>query len=240
MTLRTLEQTLFHRTHPSTAAPMPSKVRMKLRSIYVLFASLVSSQLVAPLRRDEHAQPAAQVGHVSDHGTQQRPLAMDPVGPALPPDSGLPDGAQEPDYGMPEPGGPGEGSVMLSDVMGRDRSINIFAGFTRDIESVSRRLDDADMNTTVLAPLNSAIVALPRKPWEDPDDYDEHGPGAYDGQDGQDRAHANLARFTEAHIVPASPWKERQKIRPLADGDIEVWWEVKDGKKLVRRDSAVD
>ncbi|CAC9886194.1 unnamed protein product [Aureobasidium pullulans] len=124
---------------------------------------------------------------------------------------------------------PGSG-VTISDVIGRERSINIFAGFTRDIESVSKRLEGSQ-NTTLLAPHNTAITRLPRKPWEDPQDYAALGQNAYDGQSGEDRAHRNLRRFVEAHVVPESPWAENQKIQTL--GGDTVWWEHKDGKKLV-------
>ncbi len=128
--------------------------------------------------------------------------------------------------------GPRQGSVILSDVMGRDRSINVFAGFTRDVETVSRRLDDPAQNTTVLAPLNSAIEKLPTKPWEDPHDHDSLGAEAYEGEDGMARAQRNLRRFVEAHIVPVSPWAEKDRAKPVG-GDTEIWWEEKDGVKVV-------
>ena len=87
------------------------------------------------------------------------------------------------------------------------------------------------MNTTILAPINSAIMALPRKPWEDPKDYNNLGTNAYEGPHGEERAHKNIERFVEEHVVPASPWEEGQKLRTLAGG--VVWWEKKDGVKLV-------
>lgn len=122
--------------------------------------------------------------------------------------------------------------VIISDVMGRDRVINIFAGFTRDIDNVAKRLDDNGMNTTVLAPLNSEIQKLPRKPWEDPEDYNAFGANAYGGSKGEDRAHRNLRRFVEAHVVPVSPWKEGEKVNSAGGG--QLWWESKDGVKIVR------
>jgi hypothetical protein len=125
--------------------------------------------------------------------TKQHP--MDHAGPGLE----LPAARDTPSDGPVQQ--PKPGSVMLSDVMGRDRSINIFAGFTRNIESVSRRLDNAGQNTTVLAPLNSAIEGLPRKPWEDPRDYGAFGADAYEGEDGAGRAQKNLQRFVEAQYV---------------------------------------
>jgi len=106
--------------------------------------------------------------------------------------------------------------------------------FTRDIESATRRLEDSSQNTTVLAPLNSAIEKLPRKPWEDPRDYGALGPDAYEGGDGRERAQRNLRRFVEAHLVPVSPWRGGDKVKPV-DGGREIWWEEKDGKRLVRQ-----
>ena len=62
-----------------------------------------------------------------------------------------------------------EGSdLTISDILPLSRSINIFAQLTRDIASVTTRLSTTDSaNTTLLAPLNSAMQDLPRKPWED-------------------------------------------------------------------------
>ena len=125
----------------------------------------------------------------------------------------------------------GSGDLSISDVIGKERVINIFAGFTRDIDSISKRLIDNDKNTTVLAPLNSELQKLPRKPWEDPEDYNQLGAKAYEGQGGEDRAQRNLRRFVEAHIVPVSPWKEGEKADSIGGG--KLWWEEKDGKKMV-------
>ena len=126
----------------------------------------------------------------------------------------------------------GSGELSISDVIGKERVISIFAGFTRDIDSISKRLDANDQNTTVLAPLNSELQKLPRKPWEDPEDYNELGASAYQGQSGEDRAQRNLRRFVEAHAVPMSPWKEGEKVNSIGGG--KLWWEEKDGKKVVR------
>lgn len=125
----------------------------------------------------------------------------------------------------------GSGDLSISDVIGKERVINIFAGFTRDIDTISKRLTSNDQNTTVLAPLNSELQKLPRKPWEDPEDYNELGAKAYEGQSGEDRAQRNLRRFVEAHIVPVSPWKEGDKVDSIGAG--KLWWEEKDGKKMV-------
>lgn len=123
-------------------------------------------------------------------------------------------------------------NVLLSDAVGLDRSINIFAGLLRDVDHVANRIDSKTINTTILAPLNSAITALPRKPWEDPEDYAAFGTNAYDGQGGEDRAHRNLRRFVESHVLPDSPWKEGQKLKTM--GGNTIWWQQKDGKIVVR------
>ena len=104
--------------------------------------------------------------------------------------------------------------------------------FQGDIDAISKRLDDPEQNTTVLAPLNSALQKLPRKPWENPKDYDEMGAEAYEEQSGEDRATSNLRHFVEAHSIPVSPWKEGEKTNSLR-GE-KVWWEEKDGKRMVR------
>lgn len=156
--------------------------------------------------------------------SQQKPLmdsANSGPGIQLPPSS---------DGSHPRP--PPTGDVIISDVIGNTRQINIFAGFTRDIDTVASRLDSENKNTTVLAPVNSAISALPRKPWEDPREYAALGTNAYHGQDGEDRAHRNLRTFTEAHVIPQSPWKQGEKVQTL--GGNTVWWEEKNGKAYVQ------
>ncbi|KAI1259509.1 hypothetical protein F5Y18DRAFT_296113 [Xylariaceae sp. FL1019] len=181
-------------------------MRLRLSSIYsltILAVSASSQLLTAPKALQDD--------------TNQAPLVLNPLSPAMSPSDDSRPSAQVAQSG-----------VLISDVMGRDRSINIFAGYARDIASVSNRFDDSGNNSTVLAPLNSAVEKLPRKPWEDPKEYDAMGANAYEGEDGQDRAHRNLRRFVEAHIMPVSPWPEKEKVKSLLDGDREIWWEKKD------------
>jgi hypothetical protein len=165
--------------------------------------------------------------HLNPKPKPQHQSPMDPnSGPGiqLPPNNND-DNDKQPSDGRPT------GDIILSDVISTQRTINIFAGFTRDIISVSTRLDTTDQNTTVLAPLNSAITSLPRKPWEDPREYAAYGANAYAGKDGESRAQRNMRRFTEAHIIPASPWKEGEKLQSLGGGTL--WWEARDGKSVV-------
>ncbi|KAK8203841.1 hypothetical protein IWZ01DRAFT_514115 [Phyllosticta capitalensis] len=165
------------------------------------------------------ARPNPLFAHRPD---QQAPIANAP-GIVLPPSSPPPmDTMHDPKTGEP----------ILSDVMGRDRSINIFSGFTRDVDAVSARLDDSNKNATILAPQNAAIAKLPRKPWENPQDYDALGSEAYVGAEGEGRANKNLQKFVDAHIVPRSPWQEDEKVQTVAGST--VWYEVKDGKKFIQ------
>lgn len=127
--------------------------------------------------------------------------------------------------------------IILSDILGRDRSINVFAGFTRDIAAITGRLEDQKQNSTILAPRNSAISALPRKPWEDAQEYEKFGAQAYEGSHGEDRARENMIRFVEAHIVPNSPWKQGEKVETLSKETI--WWEEKNGEKFVSDSSSL-
>jgi hypothetical protein len=123
------------------------------------------------------------------------------------------------------------GDLIISDILNTQRSINIFAGFTRDVDVVSQRIDNKDKNSTILAPLNSEIQKLPRKPWEDPKDYEAMGASAYEGKDGESRAHRNLRRFVEAHVVDMSPWSAGKDGNTLGGGKLR--WEDRQGKKVV-------
>ena len=126
-------------------------------------------------------------------------------------------------------GGP-KGQPIISDVLPKTRAINIFSSLTRDFEPIASRLNDASKNVTVLAPRTNAIMALPRKPWEDPEEYNQFGSQAYEGKDGQDRARKNLRRFVEAHLVPLSPWEEGKEVKSLGGGNLK--W-TKDGDKIL-------
>ncbi|KAF5979684.1 FAS1 domain-containing protein [Fusarium coicis] len=125
-------------------------------------------------------------------------------------------------------------SVALGDILGSNRGLTSFSSFARMQPSTDTRLSDLSTNTTVLAPLNSAVDALPRKPWEQPADYNTFGADAYEGDGGQDRARENMRRFVEAHLVPVSPWEKGEKSKTL--GGKEVWWEVKEGRRVIMPD----
>jgi hypothetical protein len=122
--------------------------------------------------------------------------------------------------------------LTISDILPLSRQINIFAQLTRDIASITTRLSTPASvgNTTLLAPLNSAMQDLPRKPWEDrPGDDDSSDVSA---EYNEEKAAENLRRFVESHVVPVAPWAEGEKVETLGGG--EVWWEEEDGKRIVK------
>ncbi|KAK5070766.1 hypothetical protein LTR64_007456 [Lithohypha guttulata] len=155
--------------------------------------------------------------------SEQSPMASRPenLGPAIP-DQSTGSGSSSSDSNQ----------LTISDILPTQRQINIFASLTRDISSLSGRLEssNAASNTTLLAPLNSAMQSLPRKPWEDrPDDTSD-----ISAQRDEDKAVRNLRRFVLEHAVGVSPWEEKQKVRTLwseenGEDRGEIWWERRGG-----------
>ncbi|KAI9163130.1 FAS1 domain-containing protein [Paramyrothecium foliicola] len=140
------------------------------------------------------------------------------------------------------PGGGGDDSapkiqtqpaVALADVLGPNRALTTFSSLSRHHVATNALLDDraCDPPLTVLAPLNSAFDALPRKPWEHPAGSNVD---SFAGPDGKDRADSNLARLVDAHIVGQSPWDQGDKAKTL--GGRELWWEERNGKMLIMPD----
>ncbi|KEF63312.1 uncharacterized protein A1O9_01289 [Exophiala aquamarina CBS 119918] len=126
----------------------------------------------------------------------------------------------------------GDTTLSISDILPQTRKINIFASLTRDISTVTSRLESTNPadNTTLLAPLNSAMQALPRKPWEDRP-RDDSGVRA---ESNEDKAAGNLQRFVEEHVVPTSPWLEGRKHKIETLGGQELWWEEREGQKIIQ------
>jgi hypothetical protein len=122
-------------------------------------------------------------------------------------------------------------TLSISDILPSTRKINIFASLTRDISSVSSRLESTatSQNTTLLAPLNSAMQSLPRKPWEDRPG-DEQPAALYN----EDKAAENLKRFVEEHVIPMSPWEEGKQNKIKTLGGRELWWERDGEKKIIQ------
>lgn len=146
------------------------------------------------------------------------------LGPAIPAGPDAPGNQESED----------KGQLTISDILPSQRQVNIFAGLTRGVESLNSRLESSlpGSNTTLLAPLNSAMSDLPRKPWEDRPD-DNSGVSAASNED---KAAQNLRRFVLEHVVPVSPWLEGKEnaIKTLwgqeeGGNDREIWWETRGG-----------
>ena len=129
-------------------------------------------------------------------------------------------------------------SVLLSDFMSVDRSVSEFSGLARSIEGVAALLGDMTKNTTVLAPKNSIITSLPRKPWENPHGEEASAQGAvsdelFRGDSGEDRAARNLEKFVKAHLVGVSPWQRGEENQAKTLGGKTLWWDEDGGVRKV-------
>jgi len=185
-----------------------------MRILPIFFISIatttVSSQLIFPAL---FGSPEKQhiIADINSDSSQVAIMAHDPK---------MPTSAQD----NPDISSSMFGSTIISDVLGKSRSINIFSSFTRNIEAIADRLSSSSTSTTLLAPVNSAIEGLPRKPWEGPEDA---------GDDG--KAQENLKKFVESHVVPESPWHEGKKVETLAGQ--KIWWINDNGKKIIQPDN---
>ncbi|POS83258.1 hypothetical protein EPUL_004355, partial [Erysiphe pulchra] len=122
--------------------------------------------------------------------------------------------------------------VMLSDTLGITRVVSGFAGMTRNFPHITSKLGNGRTQKTILAPSNEAIAAMPRKAWENPDEYSTLGSEVYEGEEGKERADQNLQKFVESHIIPLSPWADNVKVKTLAG--TEYWWHMKDGHRIIQ------
>lgn len=177
-------------------------------------SGLTPSSLIPTIRSDREAQ------------TQQQHPIMDP-------EQAKQDSSSGPSAENPTASSESSATTLsISDILPQTRKINIFASLTRDIDSVTSRLDSTnpDSNTTLLAPLNSAMQSLPRKPWEDrPGDE-----SSIRAESNEDKAAGNLQRFVLEHVVPVSPWESGRENAMETLGGQKLWWEEReeDGTKI--------
>ena len=192
----------------------------------IAYVSLVAASLATAGVSAAYSIPRPLAFDPSLNKHNQRVMAPNDLGPQIPIDD-KPGRPSDKDAG-------GNGDLTISDILPSQRQINIFAGLTRDISSLQSRLESQlpSSNTTLLAPLNSAMSNLPRKPWEDRPD-DNSGVSA---ESNENKAASNLRRFVLEHVVPVSPWEEGQKIKTLwsQENDSgkesrEIWWERRGG-----------
>lgn len=106
----------------------------------------------------------------------------------------------------------------LADFITLDRSVSIYAGYTRRFADISARLQLADVNSTLLAPNNKDILALPRKPHEGP-------AGSVTALD-ETAADENIRKWVSAHIIPA------HVDLPTSEGQTSQYKTLLDGKSI--------
>ena len=105
------------------------------------------------------------------------------------------------------------------------------------VNDIARRLTDLSARTLVLAPVNSAIVAMPRKPWlGDASTASEKllvNGQAYQTTKDEASAEKNIARFVADHIVPDYPIAVGSKVKTLSGHVLTLVVDDKDGSKYV-------
>ncbi|KAK9447936.1 uncharacterized protein V1518DRAFT_438500 [Limtongia smithiae] len=116
-------------------------------------------------------------------------------------------------------------SLLMTDALGVNREISIFAGLVRQVETLMYRLQDPTKNTLVLAPTNVAMQAFPRKPWEDApgtvDDVHSHSP-----MDDERRAMKNIETFVLSQVVFDYSFAGPEHRKTSAAGSAELWYEA--------------
>ncbi|TBU29778.1 hypothetical protein BD309DRAFT_654693 [Dichomitus squalens] len=105
------------------------------------------------------------------------------------------------------------GKPSLADLLTIEPSASIFYSYARELE-LSQLLSNPNAQNTLLVPTNKAVIALPRKPHEDPKPLDDGvilSEAEFDTISKQ-----NVERWVSAHIIPQSP------ISLTSDGEFET------------------
>jgi uncharacterized surface protein with fasciclin (FAS1) repeats len=97
------------------------------------------------------------------------------------------------------------------------------------------RLADDSTNSTLLAPTNSALQTLPRKPWEDKAEDGQvtrHGSkNSFWNKEAEDKARKNIEEFVASHLVTKYPIEEGKQLPTLKGTYIS--YKVKGGEKFI-------
>jgi len=90
----------------------------------------------------------------------------------------------------------------LADLLTIDSSLSIFYSYAREIE-LSSIFSDQKAKNTVLVPTNKAVMALSRKPHQNPGGLE--GEILISEEDFDKSSKRNVERWISAHIIPRSP-----------------------------------
>lgn len=132
---------------------------------------------------------------------------------------------------------PPAGAPTLGDVIGIDKRASIMSDYALAVDDVARRLSDPDRRTLILAPLNSAIVALPRKPWLGDANADTNTEEV-DTQRDEASADRNIARFVQDHVVDGFPIGAGSSVTTLSGQTLKVVQDDENEKKVLIQDGA--
>nr|GAT53721.1 predicted protein [Mycena chlorophos] len=104
----------------------------------------------------------------------------------------------------------------IADLLTIESSASIFYSYAREL-TLSNAFSDTGSQLTVFAPSNKAVMALARKPHQDPEPIDE---GVIITEEEFDaRSKTNVERWVSAHLVPQSPITfDGQTYATLLDG----------------------
>lgn len=210
---------VHHIARPYTTVVLSSETTMRPSTILPLALAIAGTTYAIPF--PFRSQPSHLSIKHQDFDTQSPIMA-----PSLPNTS--------PSTSAPPPSTDEDDTTIIADILPSVSAISIFASLTRSCSTTSALLSSTSQNITVLAPSNSILASLPRKPWEEPEDYAHLGANAYTGAEGEGRAQKNLDRFVEAHVVRGDLGVKESRLKTVQGG--EVWVEEKNGKIVVMPD----
>lgn len=137
------------------------------------------------------------------------------------------------------------GSPRLAECLTVERRLSLFYEYARDIGPVMKRIMSPTATTTLLVPVNQAIIALPHKPHQDSVDNVEIS---------DVRAKSNVERFVKAHSLATTiTWPidesssgasydsmlgEGHKVSFRLDGNGDVRVDPGDVKVLAMKDAS--
>jgi len=91
---------------------------------------------------------------------------------------------------------------LLADLLTIESSASIFYSYARELE-LSRMLSDPSASITIFVPSNRAVMALARKPHQDPPPLADDGIDISE-EEFDKKSRKNVERWVSAHIIPES------------------------------------
>ncbi|CAL1694669.1 unnamed protein product [Somion occarium] len=103
----------------------------------------------------------------------------------------------------------------LADLLTIEPSVSIFYSYAREVE-LNELFGNVDAKSTVLVPTNKAVMALARKPHQDPEPSDT---GVIISEEEFDAlSKKNVERWVSAHIIPLLTTLESRSYDTLLEG----------------------